>query len=400
MAEKRCFVVMGYGVRRNVSTGKKIDLDKVYVEIIKPVVTACGYECIRGDEVFDSRLIEESMYYGILESDLVVADISTLNPNAIYELGVRHGVRKFRTVIMMENSDQFFFDLNHIRTITYTYYSKKKKFDAEASLVRDRLNKVIQAIENEEQIDSPLYRFIGDLQEPQKTGSSSYISKQGKPLYERIREAVGLKNKENYAAAFPLFESLATDIPYDPFFKQQMALCTYKQANPSTLELLDKAYSILEPLADTIDPETNGLIGAIYKRRFEITNAQEDIDRSINAYRKAYGIYADNYNGENYAFCLLLKSSICHDETEKNELTVVSKHVYREVYERYKDFDEKEVNTEYELWVIASLAACAKVLKLQESYGKFESFFLSKSTSMMISSYKEQMEKLDKLLKE
>ena len=166
MGTKRCFVVMGYGIRPDNSSGKKINLDRVYQEIIRPVVIECGYECIRGDEVPDSGLIDESMYYGILESDLVVADISTLNPNAIYELGVRHGVRKFRTIIMMESQDKFFFDLNHNRTITYSYHRTRKVFDLEAQKVRDRLKNIILEIEKKGQTDSPLYHFVPDLNEP------------------------------------------------------------------------------------------------------------------------------------------------------------------------------------------------------------------------------------------
>ena len=42
MADKRCFVVMGYGVRNDLSSGKQINLDRVYHEIIKPVVVDCG----------------------------------------------------------------------------------------------------------------------------------------------------------------------------------------------------------------------------------------------------------------------------------------------------------------------------------------------------------------------
>lgn len=95
---------MGYGIRPDLSSGKKINLDRIYYEIIKPAVIESGFECIRGDEVLDSGLIDESMYYGILESDLVVADLTTLNPNAIYELGVRHGVRKNRTIIMINTA--------------------------------------------------------------------------------------------------------------------------------------------------------------------------------------------------------------------------------------------------------------------------------------------------------
>lgn len=208
MTRKRCFVVMGYGIRPDLSSGKKINLDRVYLDIIKPVVTTCGYECIRGDEVLDSGLIDESMYYGILESDLVVADISTLNPNAIYELGVRHGVRRFRTIIMMESKDQFFFDLNHNRTITYAYHRKDAKFLAEAEKVKARLKGVIESIEANEQIDSPLYKFVNDLQEPQRIGTKNNKKKESKPIFERIKEATDLRKKEHYKEAYALFEAL------------------------------------------------------------------------------------------------------------------------------------------------------------------------------------------------
>ena len=397
MATKRCFVVMGYGTRLDISSGKRINLDRVYMEVIKPVVIGCGYECIRGDEVLDSGLIDESMYYGILESDLVVADVSTLNPNAIYELGVRHGVRRFHTIIMMETGDKFFFDLNHNRTLTYTFHRKKSLFDSEAERVRERLKGIIKSIEVKDQVDSPLYTYVNDLQEPQRAEAAKRRNRDSKPIFERISEASNLRRKEHYADAYVLFEALSKDIPSDPFFKQQMALCTYNQ-DDSSVELLDKAYSFLKPMEETVDPETNGLIGAIFKRRFEITYAQEDIDKAVQSYKKAYSIYTDNYNGENYAFCLMLAASICTDEEQKEELKILSRHIYREIFEANKDFAEEEINTDYEKWIIATLAASAKVLNKQDLYGKYEELFLSKADKMMKSSYRRQMERLIKLL--
>jgi len=397
MANKRCFVVMGYGTRPDLSSGKRINLDRVYQEIIRPVVTECEYECIRGDEVLDSGLIDESMYYGILESDLVVADISTLNPNAIYELGVRHGVRRFRTIIMMETGDKFFFDLNHSRTLTYTYHRNKKSFEQESIKVRDRLKGIIENIEVNEQIDSPLYTFVSDLQEPQRVVRKNASKKDSKPIFERIKEATDLRKKEQYTEALALFKALSEDIPSDPYFKQQMALCTYKQDEQS-IDCLDKAYSILEPMSATIDPETNGLIGAIFKRRFEVTSTQEDIDRAISSYKKAYNIYADNYTGENYAYCLLLKSLSCNNVEEKEELKILSRHIYREIYELYKDYAEDEINTEYEIWILASLSACSLVLGKHEAHKRYEEQFLSKANKMMKASYFRQIEKIIELL--
>ena len=51
------------------------------------------------------------MYGLLLSADLVIADISTYNPNAIYELGVRHGVKPYHTIILKEKE---FYNLTSI----------------------------------------------------------------------------------------------------------------------------------------------------------------------------------------------------------------------------------------------------------------------------------------------
>lgn len=389
---------MGYGIRYDLSSKKKVNLDAIYRDIIKPAVSSCDYECIRGDEVFDSGLIDESMYYGILESDLVVADITTLNPNAIYELGVRHGVRRFRTIIMMESGDKFFFDLNHNRTLTYTYYKNKKKYNEEVEVVKDRLTKIIQEINKQEQIDSPLYIFIPNLNEPQRQDKKDIVNKDVEPLYKRIKEATDLRRGKHFDEAYGLFKKLSEEIPSDPYFRQQMALCAYKSKKSLETESLDLAESILKPISESIDPETNGLLGAIYKRKFFITGIGNYLEEAIKYYKQSYTLYTDYYTGENYAFCLLLKASTEEDTEMREELKVTAKHIYREVYHSFKEYNEDEVNTEYEIWQIASLASCALVLGKEESK-KHEDSFLEKADAMMRSSYFEQKNKLVELLK-
>ena len=396
---KRCFVVMGYGLRYDLSSKKKINLDAIYRDIIKPAVTSCDYECIRGDEVLDSGLIDESMYYGILESDLVVADITTLNPNAIYELGVRHGVRRFRTIIMMESGDKFFFDLNHNRTLTYTYHKNKKQYSEEVEAVKDRLTKIIQGIDKHEQIDSPLYKFVSDLNEPQRLNKESIVNKGIEPLYKRIKEATDLRRMKHFEEAYGLFKKLSEEIPSDPYFKQQMALCAYKSKKPSEAESLDLAESILKPISETIDPETNGLLGAVFKRKFFITGLRDYLEEAIKYYKQSYNLFVDYYTGENYAFCLLLKASKEEDTEVKEELRAIARHIYREVYNSFKSYNEEEVNTEYEIWQIASLASCTLALGKEDDSKKYENSFLEKADAMMKSSFFEQKVKLLELLK-
>eukprot|EP00825_Cyclidium_porcatum_P034023 TRINITY_DN35909_c0_g1_i1.p1 TRINITY_DN35909_c0_g1~~TRINITY_DN35909_c0_g1_i1.p1 ORF type:complete len:133 (-),score=21.35 TRINITY_DN35909_c0_g1_i1:11-409(-) len=88
-AHKICFVIMGFGKKTDFSTGKTLDLDKTYKNIIHPAVGNAGFQCIRADEIQDSGIIDRSMYALLMHADLVIADISTYNPNVIYELGIR-----------------------------------------------------------------------------------------------------------------------------------------------------------------------------------------------------------------------------------------------------------------------------------------------------------------------
>ena len=85
---RTCFVVMGFGKKTDFETGRTLDLDKSYRNIIKPAVEAAGLKCIRADEIVHSGLIDVPMYEQLLNADVVVADLSTSNKNAFYELGV------------------------------------------------------------------------------------------------------------------------------------------------------------------------------------------------------------------------------------------------------------------------------------------------------------------------
>jgi hypothetical protein len=101
--KKRCFVVMGFGQKTDFATGRTLDLNYSYRALIKPVVEEVGLECVRADEILHSGVIDVPMYQQLLLADVVVADISTSNPNAIYELGVRHALRPRTTIVISES---------------------------------------------------------------------------------------------------------------------------------------------------------------------------------------------------------------------------------------------------------------------------------------------------------
>jgi len=87
-----CFVIMGFGEKTDFQSNPQrvLNLNRTYEDIIKPAVKEAGHTCVRADEIIHSTVIDKPMYDNLLSADLVIADLSTANVNAVYELGVRH----------------------------------------------------------------------------------------------------------------------------------------------------------------------------------------------------------------------------------------------------------------------------------------------------------------------
>src|SRR4051812_4881326 len=112
--QKTCFVIIGFGVKTDYATGREIDLDKTFKNIIEPAFTELDFVCYRASDIQHSGVIDVPMYENILKADFVVADLTTLNPNVLYELGIRHAVKKNTTIVISDKSLKYPFDLSHI----------------------------------------------------------------------------------------------------------------------------------------------------------------------------------------------------------------------------------------------------------------------------------------------
>lgn len=164
--KKICFVIMGFGKKQDPLTNRTIDLDATYKRIIRPAVLKCNYVCIRADEILDSTLIDRNMYALLYHADLVIADISTYNPNAIYELGTRHALRPYSTIIIKENGVKIPFDIDHIRTLTYEHLGNEIS-DSEVRRSKMQLESVINSIDENPTVDSPFYIYIPSCKAPE-----------------------------------------------------------------------------------------------------------------------------------------------------------------------------------------------------------------------------------------
>ena len=323
MAKKTCFVVMGFGEKPDYATGRTLDLDKSFRIIIKKAVEEAGLECIRADNVVHSGVIDKPMYELLLNADVVVADLSTSNANAIYELGVRHALRPHTTIVLAEDKFKFPFDLGHVTIQTYQHLGTG--IDAEvADEARAQLRRKIETLAATPACDSPVYTFLPGLSDwkpavapapaapgPAAAGAPAANASDGRVsmLLEMFREA---RAKGDWAFAGDVLRKLLDRNPSDPYLKQQLALATYKSKRPDPETSLLEAQRILATLSpeNTTDAETLGLWGAVHKRLWELKKDREALDQAIWALEKGFYVKNDHYNGINLAYLLNARAMI------------------------------------------------------------------------------------------
>src|SRR4029077_15430769 len=121
--------------------------------------------CIRADDIVHSGVIDQPMYENLLSADVAIADLSTSNANAIYELGVRHALRPHTTIVLAETQFSFPFDLNHLLIRSYEHLGTGIDYEEAERLERDLVT-AISTIMEEQDVDSPVYTVLPALQPP------------------------------------------------------------------------------------------------------------------------------------------------------------------------------------------------------------------------------------------
>jgi len=319
MSQLTCFVIIGFGKKMDYSSGRMLDMDKTYEYIIQPVFNELGFFCFRASDIKHSGVIDLPMYENILKADFVVADISTLNANVLYELGVRHAVKKNTTLVISENELTYPFDLSHITIDKYEHLGNAIDY-GEVERFRKLLKEKVTSLLLQPAVDSPLYTFFPNLNIPSFSEIEieeikQNISDDGS-LSDLMEEAEKAKNNKEYSRAISILEKAKALKQDNTLVTQRLALVTYKSEMPNRIESLNKALRILNELdpEHTSDLETLGLLGAINKRLYSELEGEEFLDQSIRFYGKGYYVGNDYYNGINLAFLYNLRAHKQEDD--------------------------------------------------------------------------------------
>jgi tetratricopeptide (TPR) repeat protein len=452
---KRCFVVMGFGVKTDYATGRKLDLNKSYRLLIKPAVEEKGLVCVRADEIRHSGAIDVPMYQELLTADVVIADLSTANPNALYELGIRHALRPRTTIVISENKLPYPFDLNHISILGYSHLGDAIDYE-EVMGFRQKLKETLEAVLKQDNPDSPIYTFLQDLNPPSRRPQTEAAVAQAGAALERMGRAIAADvgdappnpsqaktlaliieqgedaiQRSDFATAKACFGTALqlcksghpSGVPQDSYLVHRLVLATYKAELPDQLSAAKEAMALLAhlDLEESNDPETVGLAGAIEKRMFENGQGTEHLARAINYYARGYFLRSDRYNGINLAFLLNLRPDTDLDPTTEEKIAdlVWAKRLRREILmicdkelqgvERRAEHvsgqpgliatDQQARNNELKFWIFATKAEAHLGLGEPEAYVNARSAALALNPpAWMIQSMDKQIASLQKLL--
>lgn len=414
--QRTCFVIQGFGEKTDHTNGRKLNLDASYA-VIKEAVEEAGLTCIRADEIQHSGTVDIPMYQYLLNADIVIADLSTYNVNAAYELGVRYALRPYATIVVAENEFNYPFDINHIVIRRYNHLGKEGLSWQEANRFIKELKLALTEIVSAQQTDSPVYTFLPNLTPPTAAfarGLSSEntntpplndpTNQSAKQLLDSARQAM---MQDNFGAAKPLFEVILQMRPNDQYVIQQFALATYKHKLPDPKTALLAAHKILQTLKPetTNDPETLGLWGAVHKKLWELEHDRKFLDEAITAYERGFYLKQDYYNGINVAFLLNERAAVEEQTGMRAEAIadfVQAQRIRQEVMKYCKNQLERANGTQTEeerYWIIATLWEAAVGIEDADAEKQWSKQAATMTVAnWMLVSTREQIAKLKKLL--
>jgi hypothetical protein len=124
-----------------------IPLGDYYEKIYRPAIEKAGLRPVRADaEIFATGKIMDQVWHGINSAKVLVAELTSRNPNVFYELGLAHAMRK-PVVLVSAKEEDVPFDLQHIRVI---YYDVTDPFWGN-KLIEKVAENILSAIQNPEE---------------------------------------------------------------------------------------------------------------------------------------------------------------------------------------------------------------------------------------------------------
>jgi tetratricopeptide (TPR) repeat protein len=383
-----CFVLMPFGLKSD-ATGTSIDFDAVYEQLIAPAIRAAGLEPVRADEEMTGGIVHKPMFERLILCEYAVADLTFANANVFYELGVRHAVRPYSTVLIFASGIRLPFDVTLDRGLPYSLSPDGAPTDVEAGRVRlaGRLEAARDAA-----VDSPVFQLVDgfpdisrlktDVFRDQVRYSAAWKERLAQAREEGLeavrqaeRELGDLRDVEagilidlylsyravkGYEEMISLAERMPSPLAKTPLVREQLGLALNRLRRRKTAE------RVLMDLIEEQGPssETYGILGRVYKDEWDDAKQAGDtfladglLEKAIGAYLSGFEAdWRDAYPGINALTLMEVRDP--PDPRREQLLPVVSYAVERRLASGKADYWDQA--TRLELAVLAKDEAAAK----------------------------------------
>lgn len=353
-----CFVLMPFG-RKQDASGRVIDFNAVYNQIIAPAVEAADLEPIRADEEQVGGAIHKPMFERLMLCEFAVADVSGANPNVYYELGVRHALKPRSTVILFAEGTVLPFDIALLRGVSYRTDPAGNPTDPEEHIAA--IANYLRSARRDHHVDSPVFQFVDYMQPVEVDHTRTDLFRKNVDYSREYKKRLGAARKEGVEAlrkivAEPSMQDLLdveSGIVIDLYLSfravnahQDMVDLYERMPRPlqqarmvreqlafalNRLGRWEDAEVILKEVIEKLGPssETNGLLGRVYKDRWQAALKDGDdfaafslLDRAVEIYRKGFeSDWRDPYPGINAV--TLMEFQEVPDPAQKDLLPVV-----------------------------------------------------------------------------
>jgi len=338
-----CFVLMPFGIKTD-SLGRQVDFNHIYEVLIKKAIEKCDLEPIRADEELLGGTIHKPMYERLVLCDYAIADLTSLNANVFYELGLRHAIKAHTTIPIFAFDADLPFDLKMHRTLPYKLDKQGKLEDIEATM--EMLVSHLNATKGQGNVDSPVFQLIDgwkvshnlshektdafraqavyendvkdDLFKARNEGKEAVVKiyKALKPIDEKsvgviIDLFISLRGVEAWEEMFSCYEEMDAPLKQLKMVQEQLGFA-YNRSGDS-----EQAKRILESVIEEYgpDPETNGILGRVYKDLYKAAKAANNklkatgyLSKAIKSYKEGFDSdWRDAYPGVNLVTLLELK---------------------------------------------------------------------------------------------
>lgn len=159
---KKCFVITPIG--KDGSETRR-SADGLIDSVIKPICKTLELKMEVAHRIAKSGSITAQVLEHLLQDELVIANLTFLNPNVMYELAVRHSVR-LPVVCLAEEGTILPFDLKDERTMFYVNDM------AGVELLKPELEEMVRLALKDVDPDNPVYRAVESkvMKDQQTTG--------------------------------------------------------------------------------------------------------------------------------------------------------------------------------------------------------------------------------------